>query len=642
MSDIALTMPDGSVRPFARGGTGADLAADISRSLAKRAVAIRVGGALRDLAEPLTEDGAVEIVTRDDPDGLDLIRHDAAHALAEAAKELYPEVQITIGPVIENGFYYDFSRAEPFTPDDLARLEERMREIVDRDEPIAREVWDRDEAARFFEGEGERYKAEIIRSIPSEEPITLYRQGGFLDLCRGPHLPSTGRLGKAFKLMSVAGAYWRGDHRNEMLQRIYGTAWRTEKELGAYLERLEEAERRDHRRLGREMGLFHLQEEAAGSVFWMPKGWTLFRVCEDYMRMRLDANGYVEVKTPQLLDRALWEASGHWEKFREHMFVAEAAEDRLFALKPMNCPGHVQIFKQGIKSYRDLPLRMAEFGACHRNEPSGALHGIMRVRAFTQDDAHIFATEDQVTAETERFCALLTSIYADFGFEDVLVKFSDRPEVRAGEDEVWDKAETALLDAVRAAGLEVELNPGEGAFYGPKLEFVLRDAIGRDWQCGTFQVDFVLPERLNANYVDESGERRRPVMLHRAILGSFERFIGVLIEHYAGRFPLWLAPVQAVVATITGDADGYAREVFARLREAGLRAELDLRNEKIGYKVREHSVAKVPVMLVVGRREAEQGTVALRRLGSQRQEILAVADAIHTLCEEAAVPSRGR
>ena len=642
MSNIALTMPDGSVRPFARGSTGADLAAAISRSLAKRAVAIRVGGALRDLTEPLTEDGAVEIVTRDDPDGLDLIRHDAAHALAEAAKELYPEVQITIGPVIENGFYYDFSRAEPFTPDDLALLEERMREIVDRDEPIAREVWDRDEAARFFEGEGEHYKAEIIRSIPSAEPITLYRQGGFLDLCRGPHLPSTGKLGKAFKLMSVAGAYWRGDHRNEMLQRIYGTAWRDEKELKAYLERLEEAERRDHRRIGREMGLFHLQEEAAGSVFWMPKGWTLFRVCENYMRMRLDANGYVEVKTPQLLDRALWEASGHWEKFREHMFVAEAAEDRLFALKPMNCPGHVQIFKQGIKSYRDLPLRMAEFGACHRNEPSGALHGIMRVRAFTQDDAHIFATEDQVTAETEEFCALLTSIYSDFGFDDVLVKFSDRPDVRAGEDEVWDKAETALMDAVRAAGLEVELNPGEGAFYGPKLEFVLRDAIGRDWQCGTFQVDFVLPERLNASYVDESGEKRRPVMLHRAILGSFERFIGMLIEHYAGRFPLWLAPVQAVVATITGDGDDYAREVFGRLQAAGLRAELDLRNEKIGFKVREHSVAKVPFILVVGRREAEQGTVALRRLGSKEQEILAVADSIHTLLEEAAVPSRGR
>ena len=641
MSEIALTLPDGSVRPFAHGGTGADLAASISRSLAKAAVAVRVDGALRDLSEPFTADAAVEIVTRADADGLDLIRHDAAHALAEAAKELYPEVQITIGPVIENGFYYDFSRAEPFTPDDLALLEERMREIVDRDEPIAREVWDRDEAARFFESEGEHYKAEIIRSIPSAEPITLYRQGSFLDLCRGPHLPSTGKLGKAFKLMSVAGAYWRGDHRNEMLQRIYGTAWRDEKELKAHLERLEEAERRDHRRIGREMGLFHLQEEAAGSVFWMPKGWTLFRVCEDYMRMRLDTNGYVEVKTPQLLDRALWEASGHWEKFREHMFVAEAAEDRLFALKPMNCPGHVQIFKQGIKSYRDLPLRMAEFGACHRNEPSGALHGIMRVRAFTQDDAHIFSTEDQVTAETERFCTLLQSIYADFGFEDVLVKFSDRPEVRAGEDDVWDKAETALMDAVRATGLEVELNPGEGAFYGPKLEFVLRDAIGRDWQCGTFQVDFVLPERLNASYVDESGEKRRPVMLHRAILGSFERFIGVLIEHYAGRFPLWLAPVQAVVATITSDGDDYAREVFDRLRAAGLRVELDLRNEKIGFKVREHSVAKVPVLLVVGRREAEQGTVALRRLGSQQQEILAVVDSIHTLCEEAAVPSRG-
>ena len=642
MSDIALTMPDGSVRPFARGGTGADLAAAISRSLAKAAVAVRVDGALRDLSEPFTDDAAVEIVTRADADGLDLIRHDAAHALAEAAKELYPDIQITIGPVIDNGFYYDFSRAEPFTPDDLARLEERMREIVDRDEPIAREVWDRDEAAAFFESEGEHYKAEIIRAIPSAEPITIYRQGAFVDLCRGPHLPSTGKLGKAFKLMSVAGAYWRGDHRNEMLQRIYGTAWRDEKELKAYLERLEEAERRDHRRIGREMGLFHLQEEAAGSVFWMPKGWTLFRVCEDYMRMRLDANGYVEVKTPQLLDRALWEASGHWEKFREHMFVAEAAEDRLFALKPMNCPGHVQIFKQGIKSYRDLPLRMAEFGACHRNEPSGALHGIMRVRAFTQDDAHIFATEDQVTAETERFCTLLQSIYSDFGFDDVLVKFSDRPEVRAGEDEVWDKAETALMDAVRAAGLEVELNPGEGAFYGPKLEFVLRDAIGRDWQCGTFQVDFVLPERLNAAYVDESGERRRPVMLHRAILGSFERFIGVLIEHYAGRFPLWLAPVQAVVATITSDADEYAREVLERLRAAGLRAGIDIRNEKIGFKVREHSVAKVPVLLVVGRREAEQGTVALRRLGSKEQEMLAVGDAIHTLSEEAAVPSRGR
>ena len=641
MSEIALTLPDGSVRRFARGGSGADLAAAISASLARRAVAVRVGGALRDLAEPLTEDGAVEIVTRDDPDGLDLIRHDAAHALAEAAKELYPEVQITIGPVIDNGFYYDFSRAEPFTPEDLARLEERMREIVDRDEPIAREVWDRDEAARFFEGEGEHYKAEIVRSIPPGEPITLYRQGGFLDLCRGPHLPSTGRLGKAFKLMSVAGAYWRGDHRNEMLQRIYGTAWRTAKELRAYLERLEEAERRDHRRLG-------------------PR-WAVPLAGGSRRLGLLDAQGLDAV--PHL--RGLYAHAPRRERLCRGEDAAAAGPGALGGVGPLGevprayvcgrggggpavraeadeLPRHVQIFRQGIKSYRDLPLRMAEFGACHRNEPSGALHGIMRVRAFTQDDAHIFATEDQVTAETERFCTLLTSVYADFGFEHVQVKFSDRPEVRAGGDEVWDKAETALLDAVRAAGLDVERNPGEGAFYGPKLEFVLRDAIGRDWQCGTFQVDFVLPERLNAAYVDESGEKRRPVMLHRAILGSFERFIGMLIEHYAGRFPLWLAPVQAVVATITGDADEYAREVFARLREAGLRAELDLRNEKIGYKVREHSVAKVPAMLVVGRREAGQGTVALRRLGSRAQEMLAVADSIHTLSEEAAVPSRGR
>ncbi len=642
MNEIVLTLPDGSRRPFARGGAGAELAAAIAPSLARDALAIKVDGALRDLSEPLTGDAAVEIVTRAHADGLDLIRHDAAHALAEAAKELYPDIQITIGPVIDNGFYYDFSRAEPFTPDDLARLEERMREIVDRDEPIRRELWDRDEAARFFESAGEHYKAEIVRSIPAGEPITLYRQGAFVDLCRGPHLPSTGKLGKAFKLMSVAGAYWRGDHRNEMLQRVYGTAWRNRAELDAYLERLAEAERRDHRRIGREMGLFHLQEEAPGAVFWLPRGWTLFRVCEDYMRARLDANGYLEVKTPQLLDRALWEDSGHWDKFREHMFVTEAAEDRLFALKPMNCPGHVQIFKQGIKSYRDLPLRMAEFGACHRNEPSGALHGIMRVRAFTQDDAHIFAAEDQVTAETERFCALLTSVYADFGFTDVLVKFSDRPEVRAGEDEVWDKAETALLDAVNAAGLAVERNPGEGAFYGPKLEFVLRDAIGRDWQCGTFQVDFVLPERLNASYVAADGQKRRPVMLHRAILGSFERFIGVLIEHYAGRFPLWLAPLQAVVATITGDADDYARQVHERLRRAGLRAECDLRNEKIGFKVREHSLAGTPAILVVGRREAEQGTVALRRLGSRQQEVLALGDAIARLSAEAAPPAGGR
>ena len=639
MNRIALTLPDGSVRELASGATGADLAKSISTGLAKAALAVEVDGALRDLNEPFEGNGTVEIVTRKHGRALELIRHDAAHALAEAAKELYPDIQITIGPVIENGFYYDFSRAEPFTPDDLARLEQRMAEIVDRDEPIRREVWDRDEAARFFEAHGEHYKAEIIRDIPAGERISLYRQGAFVDLCRGPHLPSTGRLGKAFRLMSVAGAYWRGDHRNEMLQRIYGTAWRDAAELQVHLDHLKEVELRDHRRLGREMGLFHIQEEAPGAVFWHPKGWSLFRVCETYMRNRLDDAGYIEVRTPQLLDRSFWEASGHWEKFRENMFVTEAAEDRLFSLKPMNCPGHVQIFKQGIKSYRDLPLRMAEFGACHRNEPSGALHGIMRVRAFTQDDAHIFAAEEQITSETESFCGLLTSVYEDFGFADVTVKFSDRPELRAGTDEVWDRAEAALTDAVRTTGLEVETNPGEGAFYGPKLEFVLRDAIGREWQCGTFQVDFVLPERLGATYVDEHGEKRRPVMLHRAILGSFERFIGVLIEHYAGRFPVWLAPVQAVVATITSDADEYARKVHARLRAAGLRVETDLRNEKIGFKVREHSVAKVPVLLVVGRREAEEGTVAVRRLGSRSQEMVALDELIRTFSGEAALPA---
>ena len=639
MNRIALTLPDGSVRELASGATGADLAKSISTGLAKAALAVEVDGALRDLNEPFEGNGTVEIVTRKHGRALELIRHDAAHALAEAAKELYPDIQITIGPVIENGFYYDFSRAEPFTPDDLARLEQRMAEIVDRDEPIRREVWDRDEAARFFEAHGEHYKAEIVRDIPAGERISLYRQGAFVDLCRGPHLPSTGRLGKAFRLMSVAGAYWRGDHRNEMLQRIYGTAWRDAAELQAHLDHLKEVELRDHRRLGREMGLFHIQEEAPGAVFWHPKGWSLFRVCETYMRNRLDDAGYIEVRTPQLLDRSFWEASGHWEKFRENMFVTEAAEDRLFSLKPMNCPGHVQIFKQGIKSYRDLPLRMAEFGACHRNEPSGALHGIMRVRAFTQDDAHIFAAEEQITSETESFCGLLTSVYEDFGFADVTVKFSDRPELRAGTDEVWDRAEAALTDAVRTTGLEVETNPGEGAFYGPKLEFVLRDAIGREWQCGTFQVDFVLPERLGATYVDERGEKRRPVMLHRAILGSFERFIGVLIEHYAGRFPVWLAPVQAVVATITSDADEYARKVHARLRAAGLRVETDLRNEKIGFKVREHSVAKVPALLVVGRREAEESTVAVRRLGSRSQEMVALDELIRTFSEEAALPA---
>jgi len=510
-----------------------------------------------------------------------------------------------------------------------------MHEIVDRDEGITREVWERDAAVQYFNGIGEHYKAQIIADLPEDEVITIYRQGDFVDLCRGPHLPSTGKLGHAFKLMKLAGAYWRGDSRNEMLQRVYGTAWADEKQLKAYLHQIEEAERRDHRRLGREMDLFHFQEEAVGSAFWHPKGWTLYRAIEAYMRHRLEAAGYVEVRTPQLLDRALWEASGHWEKFREHMFTAASDEERVLALKPMNCPAHVQIFRQGVKSYRDLPLRMAEFGSCHRNEPSGALHGLMRVRAFVQDDAHIFCTEDQITAETISFCELLLSVYKDFGFTDVHVKFSDRPAVRAGTDDVWDRAETALKDAVAATGLDYTLNPGEGAFYGPKLEFVLRDAIGRDWQCGTLQVDFVLPERLDAIYVGEDGQRHRPVMLHRAILGSFERFIGILIEHYAGRMPLWLAPTQVAVATITNDADSYAAEVRDALEAAGLRVALDVRADKITYKVREHSMAKVPVLLVVGKREAEERKVSVRRLGSKDQEVLALQEVVDKLQSEA-------
>jgi threonyl-tRNA synthetase len=635
---VNVTLPDGSVRAYDHAPTGAELAADIGPGLAKAALAIRVDGEMRDLASRITQDAEVSIVTAKDDDALELLRHDAAHVMAEAVKELYPDTQVTIGPAIEDGFYYDSARPEPFTPEDLEKIEARMAEIVARDEAIARQVWDRDEAVAFFKGLGELYKAEIIADLPADEPISVYQQGAFIDLCRGPHLPSTGKLGRAFKLMKVAGAYWRGDSRNPMLQRIYGTAWASDKQLAAYLHRLEEAERRDHRRLGREMGLFHQQEEAAGSVFWHPKGWTLYRTCAEHMRRRLDANGYLEVNTPQLVDRSLWEASGHWEKFGEHMFTATADDDHVLAMKPMNCPCHVQIFKQGIKSYRDLPLRMAEFGSCLRKEPSGALHGLMRVRAFTQDDGHIFCTEDQIVGETAEFCALLMSIYRDFGFDDVVVKLADRPPVRAGDDATWDRAEAALKEAVDAAGMDYELNPGEGAFYGPKLEFVLRDAIGRDWQCGTWQVDFVLPERLDAAYIGEDGQKHRPVMLHRAILGSFERFLGVLIEHYAGKFPLWLAPVQVVVATITEDADAYAAEVLAALDAAGLRAEADLRNEKINYKVREHSLAKVPVMLVVGKREAEGATVALRRLGGKAQEMLALEAAVTTLIEEAKSP----
>ncbi|MFQ5773420.1 MAG: threonine--tRNA ligase [Kiloniellaceae bacterium] len=636
---VAITLPDGSVREFDGPVSGFTIAAAIGPRLAKDALAIKVDQAVKDLSTIVEADAKVEIVTRGHPDALALVRHDCAHVMAEAVQELYPGTQVTFGPATDTGFYYDFARAEPFTPEDLEKIEQRMHEIVERDEQIAREVWDRDRAIRHFEQIGETYKARHIETLPPEEEITIYRQGDWLDLCRGPHLSSTGRLGHAFKLLKVSGAYWRGDARNEQLQRITGTCWESEKQLKGYLHMLEEAEKRDHRRLGRELGLFHQQEEAAGSVFWHPKGWTLYRTVERYMRARLDGAGYVEVRTPQLIDRSLWEASGHWEKFREHMFTANADGERVLAIKPMNCPGHVQIFKQGIVSYRDLPIRMAEFGACHRNEPSGALHGLMRVRSFTQDDAHIFCTEEQINGETVAFCRLLQSIYRDLGFDEVTVKFADRPPVRVGSDETWDKAEAALTEAVEETGLEYALNPGEGAFYGPKLEFVLRDAIGRDWQCGTLQVDFVLPERLDAAYVAEDGSKRRPVMLHRAILGSFERFLAILIEQYAGRFPLWLAPVQVVVATITSEAEAYARDVRAALAGAGLRCEADLRNEKINYKVREHSLAKVPVIAVVGRREAEARTVALRRLGGESQEILALDEAVTKVIEESAPPT---
>ena len=638
---VAITLPDSSIREFDGPVSGGQVAADIGPGLAKAAIAVRVDGELWDLSRPIETDASLSIVTlKDDDDTVfSLLRHDAAHVMAEAVKELFPKTQVTIGPAIEDGFFYDFSRADPFAPEDLEAIEARMRQIVGRDEELIREVWDRDKAIEFFNGMGEHYKAEIIQGFPPDDVITLYRQGDFIDLCRGPHLPSTGRLGTAFKLTKLAGAYWRGDSRNEMLQRIYGTAWRTDKELTAYLTRVEEAEKRDHRRLGKQLGLFHFQEEAAGMAFWHPKGWTLYRILEDYIRGRLDGAGYVEVRTPQLVDRRLWEESGHWEKFGEHMYTTES-EERTFALKPMNCPGHVQIYKTDLRSYRDLPLRMAEFGSCHRDEPSGALHGLMRVRQFTQDDAHIFCTRDQITPETEDFCRLLLDVYRDFGFEEVKVNFADRPEVRAGEDEVWDQAERALSDAAKSTGIEIGLNPGEGAFYGPKLEFVLTDAIGRDWQCGTLQVDFVLPERLDASYIAEDGQRHRPVMLHRAILGSLERFTGILIEHHAGAFPLWLAPTQVVVATITRDGDEFAAQVAAALRAAGLRVELDLTNEKINYKVRQHSLAKVPAILAIGQREANQGTVSVRRLGSKGQEVLALSEAVDKLVAEARVPGR--
>jgi threonyl-tRNA synthetase len=635
----AITLPDGSIRAFDGAVTGTTIAAAIGPGLARAALAMEVDGQLADLSREITADSAVKFITRKDDAALALIRHDTSHVLAEAVQALFPGTQVTIGPAIENGFYYDFARNEPFSPEDFPAIEAKMRAIIAANSPFTREVWDRDKAIAFFEARGERFKAELIRDLPDTETITIYRQGEWLDLCRGPHMRGTGDIGPAFKLMKTAGAYWRGDHRNPMLSRIYGTAWRDQKELDAYLLQLEEAERRDHRRIGKEMDLFHIQEEAVGSVFWHQKGWKLYRTVEAYIRRAQEANGYEEVKTPQLVDRSLWETSGHWEKFRKNMFIAEVVdEDVTLALKPMNCPCHVQIFKQGLRSYRQLPLRMAEFGACHRFEPSGALHGIMRVRAFTQDDAHIFCTEDQIASETVKFVAMLTAVYQDFGFADFAVKFSDRPDIRAGSDEVWDRAEAALKSACATAGVDYTLNPGEGAFYGPKLEFVLRDAIGRDWQCGTLQVDFVLPERLDAEYVTSESTRARPVMLHRAILGSFERFLGILIENYAGRFPLWLAPVQAVVATIVSDADDYAAEVVAALRAAGLTVELDVSNQKINAKIRDHSLHHVPIILVVGRKEAEDRTVALRRLGGAAQEVLTLDEAVASLTREATPP----
>jgi threonyl-tRNA synthetase len=642
---FAYRLPDGKVLTFDHAPTGAEIAAAIGPGLAKAALAIKVDGQIRDLARTLdAREAAIEIVTRKSADALDIIRHDAAHVMAEAVQELFPGTQVTIGPAIENGFYYDFARDTPFTLDDLPKIEAKMHEIVKRNAPLEREVWDRADAIKFFRDKGEKYKAELIEDLPGTETITVYRQGDWLDLCRGPHAPSTGSVGDAFKLMKVAGAYWRGDSKNQMLTRIYGTAWRDKKELEAHLTMLEEAEKRDHRKLGREMDLFHLQEEAAGSVFWHPNGWTMYRALETYLRKRLEKDGYVEVRTPQLFEKSLFEASGHWQMYGHGMFKVEVGHGhdhehvQTFGIKPMNCPAHVQIYNHGLKSYRDLPLRMAEFGSCHRNEPSGALHGIMRVRQFTQDDGHIFCTPEQVVEESKRFCALLQTVYADFGFGDVKVKLALRPDVRAGTDEIWDRAERELRDAAIQAGLNPEDLPGEGAFYGPKLEYHLTDAIGRTWQCGTLQLDFVLPERLDAEFVDADNSRKRPVMLHRAIFGSVERFIGVLIEHYAGRLPLWLSPTQVVVATITQDADGYAEEVAALLAAQGLRVQTDIRNEKINYKVREHMVAKRPVLLVVGKREAQERAVAMRRLGSESQTVLPLDQAIADLVAEAAPP----
>ncbi|MGE0852256.1 MAG: threonine--tRNA ligase [Hyphomicrobiaceae bacterium] len=644
MSDITLTFPDDAKRSFPKGITGVALAESISKSLAKRAVAMVVDGRLADLADPIDSDASLKIVTRTDPEALELIRHDAAHVMAEAVQSLWPGTQVTIGPVIANGFFYDFAKEEPFHPDDIAKIEARMREIIDRNAPFTKEFWSRAKAKDFFRKKGELFKIELVDAIPEGEDLKIYKQGDWLDLCRGPHMTSTGQIGKAFKITHFAGSYWRGNAQGPKLQRIYGTAWASEAELATYLKQIEEAEKRDHRKLGREMDLFHFQEEGPGVVFWHPKGWELFQSLINYMRRRQNAVGYREVNGPQILDKSLWETSGHWEWFRENMFTTVTEDEREFAIKPMNCPGHVQIFKHGLRSYRELPYRIAEFGIVHRYEPSGALHGLMRVRGFTQDDAHVFCTEDQLADECYKMNDLILSIYNDFGFDQIVVKLSTRPEKRVGSDAAWDRAEATMSDVLKEIAqrsgnmIKTGINPGEGAFYGPKFEYVLRDAIGRDWQCGTIQVDFNLPERFGAFYIDADGEKKRPVMIHRAIFGSMERFTGILLENTAGHLPLWLAPVQAMVCTIVSDADAYAEEVLAALRAAGVRAEADLRNEKINYKVREHSLTKVSALVVVGKREAEERTVSLRRLGSQKSEVMPLAKLVALLAGEAVPP----
>lgn len=639
-SKVTVTFPDGAKREFPKGTTGLEIAKGISPSLAKRTVAMALDGEVMDLADPIERNASIELINREDPRALELIRHDAAHVLAEAVQTLWPGTQVTIGPVIDNGFYYDFFRNEPFTPEDFAAIEKKMREIIARDQPFTKDVWSREKTKQVFRDKGEAFKVELVDAIPGDEPIKIYYQGDWFDLCRGPHMTSTGKIGNAFKLMKVAGAYWRGDANNPMLTRIYGTAFAKQEDLDAYLKQLEEAEKRDHRRLGREMDLFHFQEEAPGSVFWHHKGWTLFQMLENYIRRRQTQAGYQEVNSPQLMDQQLWVTTGHIPTYAENMFMTAKREDdnRVYAIKPMNCPGHVQIFKNGLKSYRELPLKIAEFGKVHRFEPSGAMHGLMRVRGFTQDDAHVFITQEQIADECLAMNNLILSIYKDFGFDDVHIKFSDRPEKRIGDDAVWTIAENALMKTLEATQHPWTLNKGEGAFYGPKLEYTLRDAIGREWQCGTIQVDLNLPGRLGAFYIDEHSNKVTPVMLHRAILGSLERFTGILIEHFAGHFPLWLAPLQAVVTTITSDGDDYAREVVEACRRAGLRVDIDLRNEKINYKVREHSLAKVPALLVVGKKEAENRAVSIRRLGSEGQTVLPLDEALKALADEATPP----